>query len=185
MIYEIQETLDMLTVAKDLATNNEDGIVLNIAKEIWMASGQVENSYSKLAKEKYNLNMYEGIFIGGTAIVFPGDISILQLKHDLSDIGTRIINKTKDFLASRNIESFISGNDLLIAEGNENYKVASWGSGWKAKDYTENVVHISIGMDEELVDEICTKNCVKKPRGLSYYGIKTSDILDIIKPELY
>lgn len=71
----------------------------------------------------------------------------------------------------------LDGNDILL----DDRKVASWAS-MDHDGYITRVMHISVGMDEDLVNEICTKPMVKRPGRLADYAITSNDILSAIEP---
>lgn len=184
-IYELNDFSEVSAKAIELAQTNKEGIIVAIVDSHWLATGATENTYDVEAQQRFNIPVFQSQHIGGTCVVFPGDLSLCELYHGVSNFGHSVIRAVKEYLDSLNIRTYFDGNDLMIHSSTDNVwrKVASHGSGWLDKGYSQSVVHISIGMDENLVEQICTKPCIKKPGGLGSYGITADAIYNnIVKP---
>ena len=184
-IYEVNFT-QAVERATTLASEHKDGLLVIVSDKLGLATGRTADTYSEAVRQEYNIPIFHSEYIGGTIVVFPDDISFLELSLSYSDFGEQVVNAVKDYLLSVGLKVRNFGNDLMLYSDEENewFKVASYGSGWISKGYMQTVIHISIGMDEELVDRICTKPCKKKPRGLSRYGITAQAIYNAIKPTI-
>lgn len=182
-VYEMNfpQSLEMLM---ELIKTKQEGLVVEKAKNLWLATGRTDGTYSETVQQEFNIPVFHSEHIGGTCVVFPDDLSFCELSLSYSDFGERAIKAIKDYLTTFGLVVRLAGNDLMLysAEEKEEYKVASYGSGWLAKGYMQTVVHVSIGMNEELVSRLCTKPCQKKPRGLAQYGVTAQAVYEVIKP---
>lgn len=180
--YEVnfKQVIDM---AVSLASERKEGFFAVFSDDIGIGTGRTDGTYDKAICQERNLPVFHSEHIGGTIVLFPGDISFLELSLSYSDFGKDAIKAIESYLQSIGLQVRRFGNDLMLysAEEKEWFKVASYGSGWISKGYLQTAVHVSIGMDEELVSKICTKPCQKKPRGLARYGIKAQEIYNVIK----
>lgn len=79
------------------------------------------------------------------------------------------------FLQNKNINAAIIDNDIMI---DGKYKIA----GYMKTSLPPNFIHkyeglqISINVDNELINNICTKEMIKIPKGLSDYGITAAEV---------
>lgn len=182
-IYEVNFT-KAAEKAIALASEGKEGLMVAISDNLWLATGRTEGTYSEAVRQEFDIPVFHSEHIGGTCVVFPNDLSFCELSLSYSDFGKRAINAIKNYLTNFGLVVRLDGNDLMLysAEEKEWFKVASYGSGWLSKGYMQTVVHVSIGMDEELVSRLCTKPCQKNPRGLAQYGITAQAVYEVIKP---
>lgn len=110
---------------------------------------------------------------GGTIISFKDNITLFEFSEHNVDYKPLICS----YLKEKGINCSIDNNDILC----DGFKVAG--------DMLRNInkttylyaIHISINVDINLINKICTKPMDKLPRGLSFYGIKREDILSYLK----
>lgn len=169
---------------KNIVLSEQEGTIVEVATEHWLATGRIDGTYSEEVRQKLGIPIFQSTYMGGTCVVFPGDISFCELRLKQSDFGKQAIVAVKNYLKSLGFCVVLNGNDLMLysREADGLFKVASYGSGRFLEKYLQTVVHISIGMDEELVGRICVKDQKKKPMGLGRYGITAESIYKVIKP---
>lgn len=174
--------------ALELKNNHKEGLIIAISDSISIAIGSKPNTCNYDKINQLNYTIYEGLWNGGTCVVFPNDISLCMIAHNENDFGIKCLQKLQDFLKNKGIKSYKCGNDLIIIEQKNNtqylYKVASSGSAWKNNSYFECVVHISMAVNQDLITQICTKPMLKKPKGLNDYNLNTNEILQYLKQKI-
>lgn len=118
------------------------------------------------------ISVYKTHNFGGTIVNFKGDICIANYQTDFNKFGEKFLIDLSDWLKTKNINSTMSENDLLI---DGIYKVASFTSQY-INGCLYTAIHISVNMDIELIKAICTKPMNKIPKGLTEYGITGKEI---------
>lgn len=168
---------------KEIEQTKQEGLIVEIATHPWLATGKIDGTYSEAVRQELGIPLFQSKHYGGTCVVFPGDLSLCEFKLGKSDFGKLAICAIRDYLLSVGFNVSLDGNDLMLCsiEECDKFKVASYGSGSFGDGYMQTVVHVSIGMDENLIKKICLKEQKKRPRGLSKYGITAQDIYDAIK----
>ena len=115
---------------------------------------------------------------GGAIVLFPGNIAIDAIYTGTSyQIVFDFLSAFKQFLRTKNIESNIDGNDLII----NNKKVIGVIGEVLPKPFlglTYIGISISINANAELINNICTKPMEKVPGALSDYGITTEEVMN-------
>lgn len=87
-----------------------------------------------------------------------------------------LFNKLTTLLVKHNIYVSYENNDLL-ADG---YKVASWAYR-KVPGGIYTAIHISMSVDLEKIQRICSKEMVKIPKGLNEFGITNEEVEKLVK----
>lgn len=185
-IFELDTFIAGSTKAVELAKAREEGLIVAVVENHWLATGLTDGTYSAAVQQELNIPVFKAQHVGGTCVVFPGDLSMCELRIGNSDFGRKILVALQNYLGTRNIRTRFDGNDLMVhsAEEDDWFKIASYGSGWIGKGFVQTVVHVSIGMDEDLVTRLCTKPCVKRPGGLEKYGVTSQDVYEVLKPTI-
>ena len=114
---------------------------------------------------------------GGTIITSPGDVQIGIFTEGYSGNVYRdqIIGDIIKLLQTKGHDAVVVNNDILV----NGRKVVGFGSRMYGKIlYT--AIQVSIDIDVDLIQSICTKAMKKVPDGLKNYGIDTQDILNIL-----
>jgi len=164
---------------------NEDIVIFVYADEKVIGHGIYEDLFDKQYCIDNNIAMLNANFPGGACVVFEGDINFLAYEHGHSELGKKITQKVNEFLHTKNINSEIIGNDIVIIENDIYYKVGSYASAWMNNDEgTETVMHISMSVDNDLIDIICKKFREKQPKGLNDYGITAKEIIDYLNENM-
>lgn len=114
---------------------------------------------------------------GGTIVVSPGDVDIVILSLGYS--GDAYRNKFIEILVDRlhKIDSDVKllSNDILF----KGKKVGSYGSKFIGNTLF-TTIHVSIGINLDLIRSVCLKPMTKEPDGLGKYGITAEDVVDIL-----
>ncbi len=165
--------------ANELISEDKEGLIVSVADKTGFAIGRENNTCNREEVSEQGGAVYEGAYYGGTCVVFQGDINLCRLTHNADSWGKHILNQVKKYLRSKGLQTMPSGNDLLVYENGNAYKVASYAEGYNG-DMFEAVVHISIGMDLDLIRDICTKPMNKIPKGLQDYNINADEIIQYL-----
>ena len=170
---EITSFSDYLKELPNLISNkNETVFVTSKGISVLKGADNLNEEYCK----NNNLNIYKTHQFGGTIINFENDLCVANYQPAHNDFGIRIMKGIKDYLTSKGIHSIINNNDVLI---DGEYKVASYMSTY-INNCLYTAIHISIDMNLEIIQNVCTKPMNKIPKGLSEYGITQQEIKDLI-----
>ena len=183
-VYELDTFVTGSTKAIELAKAGKEGLIIAVVENHWLATGLTENTYSAEVQQELSIPVFKAQHVGGTCVVFPGDLSMCELRFGTSNFGKQALVALQSYLGTRGIRARFDGNDLMAySEVKGDWlKIASYGSGWLSKGYVQTVVHVSIGMDEDLVSRLCTKPSIKRPGGLEEFGITSQNVYDLLKP---
>ena len=132
-----------------------------------------EDQYNKEYCEQHNIELLQFPNQGGVIVLSSGDFDIGHFSKD-HDTGFnfKFAEVFINYLKNKGINASLEGNDILI---DNKYKCGSFSS----RIYGEilySAFHISIGMNLDLISNICTKPMVKIPKGLREYGIDTEEV---------
>lgn len=122
----------------------------------------------------------------GTLIAFPNDITITLFTQQGNIINSIFYSLEQYLYQNYNILIKQDNNDLLAYSPEQDiwFKIASSIS-TTFNNYVYACIHISIDMNEILLNEACTKNREKQPGGLNpLFGINKEEILSLIIPLL-
>lgn len=158
--------------------NSNNFTVLVTSNKIYCLQG----TYSKLNEDFCRNNSIEILktrHFGGTIINFKEDICVGNFQKCNNTFGKDFMVNLIDFIKNKGLNCELVDNDLLV-------------NGFKCASYmTTNIngclytaIHISIGMDLDLIKNICTKPMNKIPKGLSEFGVRTEDLLEFLLTEL-
>lgn len=169
-----------LTETRRLVQEQEEGLLVNFGDNFFCGCGKHANFREDVCKD-LAIPVLHANYLGGTIVIFPGDLSIMEVKRGHSLFGEKTIQCLHKYLYSKGLPVCIKGNDLLLYDVDTRMacKVASYGANWVG-DMTETGVHVSINMDLELVKRICIKPMIKVPGALSQYGITAQELWQVI-----
>ncbi len=119
-----------------------------------------------------NLPTYHTHEQGGIIVCFPEDICFGYVSDTDSDIGERFLHYMGQYLGLRG-QVDIDHNDLLY----NGRKVLSYSKKNINNKYVISF-HLSVDMDVNLVQSICTKLTWKRPGGLKHFGYTHKELLN-------
>ena len=163
-----------------LVQDQEEGLLVNFGDNYFCGCGKHSNLREEVC-DNLNIPILRANYLGGTIVIFPGDLSIMEVKRGHSTFGAKTIQCLCDYLRSKGLPVFVDNNDLLLSDVDNRvaYKVASYGSNWVGA-MTETGIHVSINTDVELIKSICVKPMVKVPGALGQYGITAQELWQAI-----
>lgn len=167
--------------AARLVLEREEGVIVNIGDKLWCACGQFADIREDVCAEN-DIGILRGHWLGGANVVFPGDLSIMEVRYGPSCFGEECLRAVCRYLGEdKGLPVCIDGNDLMLWDRDTKIalKVGSHGSNWVG-ELTESVVHFSINMDLSLVNRICAKPMVKTPGALSKYGVTAEELWAVV-----
>ena len=176
---------ECLTEAARLVQEREEGVIVNIGDKLWCACGQFADIREDVCAEN-GIGILHGHWLGGSNVVFPGDLSIMKVRHGFSRFGEECLLAVCQYLREKkDIPVYIDGNDLMLWDRDTKtaLKVGSHGSNWVG-ELTESVAHFSINMDLNLVGRVCTKPMVKTPGALSKYGVTAEELWAVVRTDI-
>lgn len=156
-------------------TTKEEINVIVYANKDYVLNG-VENSLNEEYCLENDVEILHTKHMGGTIVNFKEDICVGNFQNGFNDFGDKFNELLIKYFEEKGLNVSLHGNDILI---DNEYKVSSYSSvNINGRLYT--AFHISIGMDIDLIKNICQKEMVKIPKGLSEYGITTEEIVDLV-----
>lgn len=129
--------------------------------------------------EKHNIPCANIGRRGGTFVVNKDDIGFGFITKGLDNtIGISIYNGVYEFLKSKGLNVHQKGNDVLV----DGYKVFGWASHYYQEyDAIYITAHITLSVNIELIQNICTKPMNKVPKGLNDFGITQKDVIEFLE----
>lgn len=114
---------------------------------------------------------------GGTIVISPGDIDIgiFTRGYGGKEYRDKLINGLLKKLTDKSYRAACVDNDILV----DGKKVVGFGSRMFG-DILYTAIHISVNVDLDLIQKICTKPMQKTPDGLINYQINTTDVLMLL-----
>lgn len=167
-----------VAIAEQLRSNSEEGLIISIADEIGYATGIEPNTYNK---NKIKAICYDGKYIGGCCVVLPEDISICKLENKETKFGKQCITALENFLENKGLLVRQNGNDLLVFTDETEYKIASIAQNKTKDNLWETVFHVSINMDKNLIESVCTKKGKQIGIGLAELNINAEEIIEYLQ----
>lgn len=164
-----------ITSAENIARQKADGIIALKSSRIAVVYGDRSLFDDKVCVLR-GLLMYQTWHIGGTIVCFPGDLSIMAFSHEAVDFGQACVNAVRDWLQEKCINAYTQDNDLIVS----GKKCGSWAK-MRNGNYSQTVVHFSVNIDEEIVNDICKKQSKKIPGALSQYGVSAENLFEVIQ----
>lgn len=173
----IKTTFDEVTdLVANILVQQKETCVYCISDENCAIVGS--NGGSNLnAIENLNVRLIQINHEGGTIVASPGDVQIgIFTEGYVGDIyRDLIISKIITKLKENGHNPQLVQNDLLI----NGKKVLGFGSRMFG-NILYTAIQISIDINIDLIQSICSKQMIKIPDGLKNYGITTQDIIDIL-----
>lgn len=163
----------------DTLVNRKERILLGMAEDFVVLQG------NNCINEKYckdnNLEVYKSQHMGGCIVIGQGDVEFNIFRQDGWRDGEFYSKKILEFLKTKIANIDIKDNDFLV---DDTYKVASYSSVNVGNGFIYTGFHFSVNVNLEHIKNICTKPMKKIPRGLSYYGITSEEILKYLEEVL-
>ena len=174
-ILRTNNALEFEQFANNCLTGHE-GLVIHecINPCVWTSSSI--KSCNLIKAQELGLNVAYGIYYGGTIVCFEGDLSFCLTTWGRSNFGKQCLQALFDYCKKLQLSVKQSNNDILI----DNKKVASWGSAKTNDGWVQTVVHFSVNVDQEIIDQICTKPQSHEAGALIDYGINISILNNIL-----
>lgn len=173
----IKVTLDTVTdVVSGIIATQREALVYCVADENCAVVGSNGGANMDKIRDK-GVRLVQINHEGGTIILSPGDVEIGIFTEGYigNDYRDNIVNGILALLEQNGHKAIVSGNDILV----NGRKVVGFGSRMFGKIlYT--AIQVSVGINLDLIKEICTKPMVKQPDGLMNYGVTTEDVLDVM-----
>lgn len=153
-----------------------EALIVDISDQPWMITGSLPQTYSQ--EESGGIPVVQLPYPGGTGIVFPGDLSILQLAQTPTELGRDMMAQLEAWLERRGIHTREIGNDLLLFERGlaVGKKVASHAEGQLENGLYFSGLRVSVNTDDAAVKRICTKRREKQPGSLGPYGVSAEEL---------
>ena len=164
-----------------LIREGEDGVIVNITEKTWCVCG-TEHTFREEVCEEAGILLFHAHHLGGSTVVFPGDLSVMEVRRGPSRFGEECLRAVCRYLGEdKGLPVCIDGNDLMLWDRDTKtaLKVGSHGSNWVG-ELTESVAHFSINMDLNLVGRVCTKPMVKTPGALGKYGVTAQELWEAV-----
>ena len=166
------------------AAPGAEGRIVQIARELWCVSGRLD-AYRQEEADRLGCAVGHGLYLGGTVVVFPGDLSICIVHRKRQTMGVEYLRAAARYLATLGVEARVEGNDLMTyrIDLRRRIKIGSAGSGPVDDERTETVIHYSIHTDVDVIRQICSKPWQKYPGALEHWGVSAEQLWEAIGEE--
>lgn len=155
--------------------SHTDCLVIYIGNSLCVLRGRAA-MYDRELCQELNLPVGRSIYTGGVIVCGAGDLSMCLVTQEYSNFGPDASRLLKDFYMTKGLAVSSDRNDILI----DGRKITSW-SRTHYEGMWQNVLHVSINSDVDLIRRICKKPMVKVPGSLKDYGITANDCLVVIQ----
>lgn len=168
-----------MSVARDmelsLGASHQNAILIGntAAKTVWVGmDAQINTEYC----DANNVPHFNMPYRGGAICILPEDIDgNIIMNNPAPDVSSVLLDKLTQMIAVRTKKNTVNdGNDILI----DGKKVCGTGYGM-----IENTMlygfHISFECDAEFISNVCIKESIKAPSGITEFG--TYNRLDMIE----
>ena len=169
--YYTSDPLEAWELSK-MCLSGREGCIVVTTKSPCVWTGRLDTFDLVYCREN-GIQVAYGLYLGGSVVAFPGDLSIMWITWGRSDHAETAALTAAEMLQETGANVTVDGNDIL-ADGK---KVASWCGATTLEGWHQGAVHFSINTDLALIRKICTKPMQKAPGQLSDYGITADDIL--------
>lgn len=168
----MDEIINELT---QLMVNDKEEVLYCLTDDTYIfkgVDGGINPKYENAGYKIFNLGQR-----GGTIIGSKGDIQMALFKFEGWNQAKSYVEKMANYLKLKGLNVTFVDNDILI---DKKYKVISFGSKDLGNRKIFATIQISLTADPNLINSISAKPMDKIPRGLSYYGITTEEMEDLI-----
>lgn len=132
--------------------------------------------------QEHNVKLLPIPYSGGCIIVAPGDVQIAYITSHVEDLFLQsFLSKFAGWLRGRGVNATLRNNDVVI---DKNKKVACVAQNVFPNNMALKVIHVSINIDADLIANVCQKDTLKIPTGLSSYGITTEEVYNELYTEV-
>lgn len=119
---------------------------------------------------------------GGAIVSCVGDIAYFSVGQGVYEAnkGIDFLLNFSQYLQSKGLNAQFKENDVLI----DGYKVASYGNGpieLNNTRYYTTGIQVSMNVDINLIQAICTKPMDKIPKSLSDFGVTQEEVFNLMK----
>lgn len=167
-------------LVEDILKNQKEAVLYTVSDQYCAVIGSNGGASASAIKDA-GIKCVQINHEGGTIIISPGDIDIGIFTKGYSgrDYRDKLVDKLLAKLAEKSYWAACIDNDILI----DGKKVVGFGSRMFG-DILYTAIHISINIDLDLIQKICTKPMQKTPDGLINYQINATDILMMLSEVL-
>lgn len=162
--------------ANECLREGHEGLVIHIGEKTCVWTGALASTFDREYAEQIGLDIGQGMYLGGTIVCFPGDLSLCLTTWGRTQFGQECMDALEERLVQKGISVSRHNNDLL-ADGK---KVASWASSKQRTGWVQTVVHFSVNVDGATISRICTKPPSNPPGALSEYGMTANELMDMV-----
>lgn len=170
--------LDESNIVKEITSfvvNQKEGIVYGIPKCTSVFCG-INNELNADYCKKNNIQLLQFPNEGGVIVVSEGDFDIGHFSYNVKNTFNKdFANCIIKYLTQLGLNAQFKGNDLIL---DDLYKCGSYSSRQYGK-ILYSAFHISININLEAIKNICKKEMIKIPKGLSEYNISTNNIQEL------
>lgn len=129
--------------------------------------------------EKHNIPCVNIGRMGGTFVVNKDDIGFGYITQGIkNEIGIALCDELTNYLKNKGFNVTQESNDILV----DGYKVFGWASYYyKNFDAIYITAHITLSVNLELIQNICTKPMNKVPKGLNDFGVTRDEVIQFLE----
>lgn len=167
---------DVSAMVSDILSNQKEAVLYTVSDQYCAVIGSNGGADMQAIKD-VGIKCVQINHEGGTIVISPGDIDIgiFTRGYAGTEYKDKIIDELLKKLEEKSYWAACIDNDILV----DGKKVVGFGSRMFG-DILYTAIHISVGIETELIKKICKKPMQKLPDGLINYRINTVDVLEIL-----
>lgn len=164
-------------IISDIILNKEESLLYGVCggKVVLTGNNDVNTEYAV----EHGYDVWHSPTNGGCIVVNKDDVEIDVFRHDGWNDGEKLVNLIVEKLKSLGLNAENDNNDILV----DGFKVGSYSStnmGNSENNFIFTGIHLSFSVNLQDIQNICTKEMVKTPKGLLDFGVEQSQIIEYV-----
>lgn len=167
----------------DFNANPRNELIYTVHDNLLVTYGYMNDCNAQYCHDN-NIPVVSYNRFGGCIVNCEGNITLSYCIKcmDKRRIEVDMLNEFVELLKEKGLKAIFDKNDVMV----DGFKVASGVSLKLKPDFQWQIgeIQISLNQDIEVIRKVCKKKMMKKPKGLSEFGLTTDDIEDWINNNL-
>ena len=172
-IYQAKTSKELEVTTVMTKNLQEEYLIYLINEELFAMTGLLPT----LNVDLCNIPIRHFSYLNGSIICSPQDLILIKTDLTPSSFGQNCLEILSDYYKDTDIEIIFDNNDLLF----NNKKIASQIEMFiQGATVYQTIVHFSMDINLELIEQLCTKPTEKIPGSLTEYGMTAEKLWELI-----